>query len=116
MRFLLAIMFILIIALVLIPVCLHMGILIKYLDVKRHWIVLLVLMIMATSLSQIIEAKTGSFVTSLVFGLTIWLLGFLPMIYIDYLKKRKSISYKGTWKKAGDWLDQPVKTLFSTKE
>ena len=116
MRFITVIMFIFVIALALIPICLHTGILIKDLGAKRHWIVLSVLMILAISFSRIIEAKTGSFVTGLVSGPAILLLGFLPAIYIDYLKKRNSIGYKGVWKKVGDWLDQPVKTLFSTKE
>lgn len=116
MRFLTVIMFIIVVALALIPICLHMGILIKDLDAKRHSIVLLALMILAIASSRIVEAKTGSIVTGLVSGPAILLLGFLPVIYIDYLKKRNSIGYKGVWKKAGDWLNQPVKTLFSTKE
>ena len=116
MRYLIAILFILVIALALVPICLKTGILIKDLGVKRYSIVLLVLMIFALSFSRIIEAKTESFVTGLVSGPAILLLGYLPVLYIDYQKKRNSIGYKGVWKKAGYWLDQPVKTLFSTKE
>lgn len=74
MRFLIVIMFILVIALALIPICLHTGILIKDLGAKRYWIVILALMIFAISCSRIIEAKTGSFATGLVSGPAILLL------------------------------------------
>jgi hypothetical protein len=116
MHFLTVILFMLVIAMALIPTCLLMGISIKDLAVKRHWIVLLALMMLATPFSRIIEVKTGSFAAGLVSGPAILLLGFLPVIYVDSLRKRNSIGYKGIWKKTGDWLDQPVKTLFSAKK
>ncbi|MEA4925358.1 MAG: hypothetical protein VB084_08620 [Syntrophomonadaceae bacterium] len=116
MYWLTVLLLILVIALALIPTCLLTGISIKELAVKRYWIVLFVLMMLATPFSRVIEAKTGSFATGLISGPVILLLGFLPVIYVDYLRRSKSIGYRGARKKIGDWLDQPIKTLFLTKE
>jgi hypothetical protein len=115
MHFIIIILLILVIALALLPICLHADILVKDLAAKRHYMILLLLMLLALSCARIIEAKTGSFAAGLISGPMILVLGYLPVIYIDYLQKRKSAGYKGAWKKIGDWLDQPIKTLFSRK-
>lgn len=112
MKFITIVLLILVIALVLSLTGLHSSILIKDLDVKRYYIVLFVLMMLALIFARIIEAKTQSFIAGLFSGPMLLMLGFLPVIYIDYLKKKKSHGYQGIWKKAGDWLDQPIKTLF----
>lgn len=116
MHFPTILLFILVITLVLIPVCLLTVIAIRDLNARRHYIVLLVLMMLASFFSRTIEVKTGSFAAGLISGPVIILLGFLPVVYIDYLRKQNSIGYKGIWKKIGDWLDQPIKTLFSAKD
>lgn len=115
MHFIIIILLILVIALALMPICLHADILIKDLAAKRYWLVLLVLMLLALPCARVIEAKTESLAAGLISGTVILVLGYLPVIYSDYLKKRKSDDYKGGWKKIGDWLDQPIKTLLSKK-
>ena len=97
MRFLTVIMFIFVIALALIPVCLHTGILIKDLGAKRHWIVLSALMILAILFSRIIEAKPGlrhGLVSGQRFCCSV-----LPVIYIDYLKKGIVLAIKVSGRK-----------------
>ncbi len=109
MHFIIIILVMLVIALALVPICLHINILIKDFGAKRCWIFVFVLMMLALSLASIIDAKTGSVAAGLIYGLSIYTFGFLPILYIDYLKKSNSSSYKGAWQKVGDWLDQPIR-------
>ncbi len=115
MNLLTVVLLILVIAMILSIIGLQSGILIKYLAVKRYYILLFLLMILASIVSRIISAKTQSFHLGLIAGPIVLLLGFLPVLYSDYLRKRQAANYTGIWKKIGDWMDAPIKTLFAKK-
>ncbi|MDD2620540.1 MAG: hypothetical protein PHC92_07735 [Syntrophomonadaceae bacterium] len=112
MHWLIMVFLILVIVIILSIMGLHTRILIKDLAIKRHSLLLFALMILASIVSRIVSSKTQSFGFGLLTGPLVILFGFLPVIYIDYLRKKQAANYKGIWKKIGDWLDKPVKTLF----
>lgn len=115
MNHLTVILLILVIAMVLAVMGLQSSILIRDLAAKRYWIIMFILMMLASVVSRIISAETQSFSLGLVSGPAVILLGFWPVIYIDHLRKKQAANYTGVCKCIGDWLDSPIKTLFAKK-
>lgn len=115
MYFLTIVSLILVIAMIFSIIGLQSSILIKDLSAKRYSILLFLLMIFASIVSRIISGKTQSSTLGFISGPLILLIGFMPVLYCDYLRKQRPASYTGIWKNIGNWMDSPIKTLFSRK-